>query len=149
MRYSIVSKDLSPAQIETEAKRVRSHQCYQGETARTGFLRTERRPGESPVPGTRAYGQANPDIKPTRWRRRYRQLRHSRMSSTSSALTLRPLSPGAGLTVAVLDSGIRKSHEALRNKVIYEADFSGSTTPDIRLRTRHPGCLCGCRWNAR
>lgn len=33
---------------------------------------------------------------------------------------------GTGLTVAVLDSGIRKSHEALQNKVVYEANFTDS-----------------------
>jgi serine protease AprX len=33
---------------------------------------------------------------------------------------------GTGLTVAVLDSGIRKSHEALRNKVVYEANLTDS-----------------------
>ena len=37
---------------------------------------------------------------------------------------------GTGLTVAVLDSGIRKTHEALQNKVVYEADFSGSGSTD-------------------
>lgn len=31
-----------------------------------------------------------------------------------------------GLTVAVLDSGIRKSHEALQNKVVYEANLTDS-----------------------
>lgn len=35
---------------------------------------------------------------------------------------------GTGLTVAVLDSGIRKSHESLQNKVVYEANFTGSPT---------------------
>ncbi|OBW61901.1 S8 family peptidase [Dehalococcoides mccartyi] len=33
---------------------------------------------------------------------------------------------GTGLTVAVLDSGIRKTHESLQNKVIYEANFTDS-----------------------
>jgi serine protease AprX len=33
---------------------------------------------------------------------------------------------GTGLTVAVLDSGIRKSHESLQNKVVYEANFTDS-----------------------
>ncbi len=33
---------------------------------------------------------------------------------------------GTGLTVAVLDSGIRKSHNSLENKVVYEANFTGS-----------------------
>ncbi len=36
----------------------------------------------------------------------------------------------AGLTVAVLDSGIRKSHQALRNKVVYEANFTTSPSPE-------------------
>jgi serine protease AprX len=37
---------------------------------------------------------------------------------------------GIGLTVAVLDSGIRKSHQSLVNKVVYEANFSGSPAAD-------------------
>jgi len=36
---------------------------------------------------------------------------------------------GTGLTVAVLDSGIRKSHQSLRDKIIYEARLeSGNKT---------------------
>lgn len=37
---------------------------------------------------------------------------------------------GVGHTVAVLDTGIRKTHEALIDKVIYEEDFSDSETCD-------------------
>ena len=33
---------------------------------------------------------------------------------------------GTGLTVAVLDSGIRKTHESLQYKVVYEANFTDS-----------------------
>jgi len=33
---------------------------------------------------------------------------------------------GAGLTVAVLDSGIRKSHRSLADRVVYEANFTDS-----------------------
>lgn len=40
-----------------------------------------------------------------------------------------PLS-GAGLTVAVLDSGIRESHHAFANKVVHEANFTESSTLD-------------------
>jgi len=36
---------------------------------------------------------------------------------------------GAGLTVAVLDSGIRKTHQSLKSKVVYEANFTESETP--------------------
>jgi len=35
---------------------------------------------------------------------------------------------GAGFTVAVLDSGIRKTHELLRDKVVYEKNFTDSDT---------------------
>jgi len=35
---------------------------------------------------------------------------------------------GTGLTVAVLDSGIRKTHESLKGKVVYEANFTESPT---------------------
>ena len=37
---------------------------------------------------------------------------------------------GTGLTVAVLDSGIRKTHQSLKSKVVYEANYSDSPTPD-------------------
>jgi serine protease AprX len=37
---------------------------------------------------------------------------------------------GTGLTVAVLDSGVRKTHQSLRNKVIYEANFTDSPSAD-------------------
>jgi len=37
---------------------------------------------------------------------------------------------GQGATIAILDSGIRKTHEGLRGKVIYEENFSNSPTVD-------------------
>jgi len=37
---------------------------------------------------------------------------------------------GEGLTVAVLDTGIRKTHESLEDKVVYEENFSSSPSTD-------------------
>jgi len=37
---------------------------------------------------------------------------------------------GTGLTVAVLDSGVRKTHRSLLNKVVYESNFTDSPSPD-------------------
>jgi len=37
---------------------------------------------------------------------------------------------GVGLTVAMLDSGIRKSHQSLRGKIVYEGNFTSSPTSD-------------------
>jgi serine protease AprX len=37
---------------------------------------------------------------------------------------------GTGLTVAVLDSGIRRTHRSLQGKVVYEANYSGSPSAD-------------------
>ncbi len=37
---------------------------------------------------------------------------------------------GAGSTVVIVDSGIRKTHESLVGKVVYEKNFSTSSTPD-------------------
>ena len=37
---------------------------------------------------------------------------------------------GSGLTVAVVDTGIRKTHRSLENKIVNEANFSGSPSAD-------------------
>lgn len=37
---------------------------------------------------------------------------------------------GQGLTVAILDSGIRKTHQGLKDKLVHEANFSGDSTPE-------------------
>lgn len=44
--------------------------------------------------------------------------------------TFTPPITGRGSTIAILDSGIRKTHYGLANKVIYEANFTDSPTCD-------------------
>ncbi len=41
-----------------------------------------------------------------------------------------PALTGIGLTVAVLDTGVRKTHRSLLNKIVYEANFSESPTAE-------------------
>jgi len=37
---------------------------------------------------------------------------------------------GSGVTIVIMDTGIRKTHRGLLEKVVYEVDFSGSETPN-------------------
>ncbi|GAI83173.1 unnamed protein product, partial [marine sediment metagenome] len=56
----------------------------------------------------------------------------SQVSLASELFYLRsaldPPITGKNITIAILDSGIRHTHEGLKNKVIYEANFSNSPT---------------------
>lgn len=54
---------------------------------------------------------------------------------------------GTGATVAILDSGIRKTHRGLRGKVVYEANLSDSPTVEdiFDHGTAVAYCLCGGR----
>ena len=130
MRYSIISKGLSPAQIEAEAKRVGATNIAKTKLLGQLFceLNGEQAKALSTVPGLL--------VKPIKEYKTDQVMTELPPVETFSDVFylirsyFAPPLTGAGLTVAVLDSGIRKSHEALRNKVIYEADFSGSPTPD-------------------
>ena len=130
MRYSIVSKDLSPAQIETEAKRVGAGNITKAKLLGQIFceLTGDQAKALSMVPGlavkpVQEYktGQVATTLPPVET---FSDVFYLIRSYFAPPLT------GIGLTIAVLDSGIRKSHEALRNKVIYEANFTESPTPD-------------------
>ena len=128
MRYSIISKGLSPAQLEIEAKRVGARNI--AKTKLLGQLFCELDEGQakalSAVPGL--------VVKP---------IKEYKTDQVETALPVETFSDvfyllrsyfmppltGTGLTVAVLDSGVRKSHLALKNKIIYEANFTDSPTP--------------------
>jgi len=127
MRYSIISKGLTPAQLEIEAKRVGGRNI--AKTKLLGQIFCELDEGQakalSAVPGL--------VVKPIK------EFKTEQVETTLPVETFSdvfyllrsyfmPPLTGTGLTVAVLDSGIRKSHLALKNKIIYEANFTDSPT---------------------
>lgn len=130
MRYSILSKGMSPDQIEVELKRVGARNITKTkllgqvfcelDTDRARFLSTLSGITVKPL---KEYGtdQVMTDTVP--------------METFSDVFYLlrsyfNPPLTGTGLTVAVLDSGVRKTHRSLLNKVVYEANFSASPSAD-------------------
>ena len=130
MRYSIISKGLTTAQVEAEVKRVGARDITKTKLLGQLFceLNEEQAKVISTVPGLAA-----------------KPLREYKTDQVATALLpvetfsdvfyllrsyFTPPLTGTGLTVAVLDSGIRKSHEALKNRIIYEANFTDSPAPD-------------------
>jgi serine protease AprX len=130
MRYSIISKGLSQNQIEIEIKKVGARNVAKAKLLGQLFceLDEEQSQALSTVPGLlvkpiKEYktDQVTTALPPVET---FSDIFYLLRSYFALPLT------GTGLTIAVLDSGIRKSHEALRNKVIYEANFTDSPTPD-------------------
>jgi len=126
MRYSITSKGLSLAQVEAELKRVGAANV--AKTKLLGHFFCELSPGQagalSTMPGllvkpVKEYktDQVETALPPVET---FSDVFHLLRSYFNPPLT------GTGLTVAVLDSGVRKTHQSLRNKVVYEANFSDS-----------------------
>jgi len=130
MRYAIVSKGMPLDRIEAEIKKVGGRDI--SKTALLGQIfceiDEEQVKALEKVPGLA--------VKP---RKEYRT--NQTLAELASVQTIsdvfyllrsyfNPPLTGAGLTVAVLDTGVRKTHQALRNKVVYEANYSGSPTPD-------------------
>jgi serine protease AprX len=130
MRYSITSKSLSLAQIESEALKVGARDIRVTKLLNQLFC-------ELDEPQARALaGVSGLVVKPVK------EFRINQVATELPAVEtisdvfyllrsyFAPPLTGTGLTVAVLDSGIRKTHQSLRNKVIYEANFTGSPGSD-------------------
>jgi serine protease AprX len=130
MRYVIVSKGMKISQIETEAKKVGGQNINQAKILSQVFcdLDEEQVKALVKVPGLA--------VKPVREYHTDQVLTVAQPVETVSDVfyLLRsyftPPLTGTGLTVAVLDNGIRKSHRSLQGKVIYEANYSGSLSAD-------------------
>ncbi|HEY33158.1 MAG TPA: S8 family serine peptidase [Dehalococcoidia bacterium] len=130
MRYALLSKGLSLQQIEAEARKVGAvgikttrllNQVFcELDTSQVGLL--------SRVPGLA--------VKPLKEYRTDQVLTDSPAVETISDIfyLLRsyfsPPLTGTGLTVAVLDSGIRTTHRALKGKVVYEINFTDSPSSE-------------------
>lgn len=130
MRYSVISKGMALERIEAEIKRVGGRNT--SKTVLLGQIFCEMDEDQAKalekVPGLGV-----------KLRKEYRT--NQTLTELTSVQTIsdvfyllrayfNPPLTGAGLTVAVLDTGLRKTHQSLRSKVIYEANYSGSPTPD-------------------
>jgi serine protease AprX len=130
MRYVIVSKGMTISQVETEVKKVGGQNINQAKILSQVFcdLDEEQVKALAKVPGL--------VVKPVKEYRTDQVLTVAQSVETVSDVfyLLRsyfsPPITGTGLTVAVLDSGIRKTHHSLQSKVIYEANYSGSLSAD-------------------
>ena len=130
MRYSITSKGLSPAQIEAELKRVGATNLAKTKLLGHVFcdLNAEQVKALSGMSGLL--------VKPIKeYKTDQVETALPPVETFSDVFYLlrsyfMPPLTGTGLTVAVLDSGIRKTHQSLLNKVVYEANYTESPTAE-------------------
>jgi serine protease AprX len=147
MRYSIISKGLTQSQLETEALKIGARDVKPAQHVGQVFCELDDVQVRklSQIPGLQ--------IKPVKEFRAQQLLMQTALppaESVSDVFNLlrsyfSPPLTGSGLTVAVLDSGVRKSHEALKAKVIYEANLTDSATTDdvFGHGTQVAFCVCG------
>ncbi len=130
MRYALISRGLSPAQLETEALKAGAREVQKTRFLGQLFceLDEEQAKALARVPGLA--------VKQTKEYKTDQVLTELPPVETLSDIFyllrsyFNPPLTGTGLTVAVLDSGVRKTHQSLRNKVIYEANFTDSPSAD-------------------
>ena len=130
MRYAIVAKGLTTARLEAEAERAGARNINKTKLLGQVFCELDEEQVEklAQVPGLK--------IKPLKEYKTDQVMTETPVIETVSdvfyllrSYFMPPLT-GTGLTVAVLDSGIRKTYQSLLNKVVYEANFTDSPTPE-------------------
>jgi serine protease AprX len=147
MRYSVISKGLTQSQLETEARKIGARDIRPAQHVGQVFCELDDWQARklSQIPGL----QVKP-VKEFRVSQLLMQAAAPPAESVSDVFNLlrsyfSPPLTGSGLTVAVLDSGVRKTHESLKAKVVYEANFTDSPgTGDVFGHgTQVAFCVCG------
>ena len=130
MRYSVVSKEMTAAQIAAETEKVGARNITKTKLLSGVFCDLDEAQAE------KLAGISGLKVKPLKEYKTDQVMTEAPVVETVSDVfyLLRsyftPPLTGTGLTVAVLDSGVRKTHQSLRNKVVYEANFTDSPSPD-------------------
>ena len=130
MRYSITLKNISKEKMELELKRVGARDVTRTKLLSQVFCELDEAQAKrlADVPGLK--------VKPLKDYKADQVATETPPVETVSDVFylvrsyFSPLLTGTGLTVAVLDSGIRKTHHSLLNKMVYEANFTESPSTD-------------------
>ena len=130
MRYSIISKERTAAQLESEAEKAGARNITRSKLLSGVFCDLDEAQVEklSRIPALK--------IKPLKEYKTDQVMAETPPVETISDVFymmrsyFSPPLTGTGLTVAVLDSGVRKTHRSLLNKVVYDSNFTDSPSPD-------------------
>jgi len=130
MRYSVISKGITVSQLEVELEKAGARNIRKTRFLGQVFCELDEAQAEqlSKISGLK--------IKPVKEYRTDQVMTEAPPVETISDVfhLLRnyfsPPLTGTGLTVAVLDTGIRKTHQSLKGKVVYEANFTDSPSTD-------------------
>ena len=130
MRYSVISKGMTSVQLEIELEKAGARNIRKTRLLGQVFCELAEAQAEqlSRVSGLK--------IKPVKEYRTDQVMTEAPPVETISdvfCLIRSYFSPpltGTGLTMAVLDTGIRKTHQSFKGKVVYEANFTDSPSPD-------------------
>jgi len=130
MRYAVISKGLTLEQLESEAKKIGAADVRKAKLLSQVFCELDEAQAEQLA---RVPGLAVKPLKEYKTDQVMTELPPVETISDVFYLLRSYFNPpltGTGLTVAVLDTGIRKTHQSLRNKVVYEANFTDSPSDD-------------------
>ncbi len=130
MRYAVISKGLSLVQLEDEALKAGAREVQKTKLLTQLFCELDEGQAKA-LAGVS--GLVVKQLKEYRTDQVMTELPPVETLSDVFYMLRSYFSPpltGTGLTVAVLDTGVRKTHQSLRNKVVYEANFTDSPSAD-------------------